>query len=196
MYQWGVWTTALARYELEKMIQKVGDEFVYCDTDSVKFFNTGLDIDNYNSIRKKQSEMNGGVAYDQTGKKHYLGVWELDGSYDQFVTLGAKKYAYDQDGKIGITVSGVGKSKGAEELKSKGGLRSFKEGFVFNDGGGTCAKYNDKPEITEYQIEGHLIKITSNCYICENTYTLGITGEYKRILTNPQIWLDHGLPLW
>lgn len=40
-----------------------------------------------------------------------LGLFELDEHYDKFITQGAKKYAYEIDGKIGITVAGVPKSR-------------------------------------------------------------------------------------
>ena len=36
-YQWGVWVTAWARWHLQEAINLVGDDFVYTDTDSVKY---------------------------------------------------------------------------------------------------------------------------------------------------------------
>jgi hypothetical protein len=41
-----------------------------------------------------------------------LGVFDHDEHYDEFITQGAKKYAYKIDGKIGITVAGVPKKRG------------------------------------------------------------------------------------
>ena len=191
-YAWGVWTTARAREQLEIAIKMVGNNFVYCDTDSVKFIDDGsVDFEPYNEQRMNDSINNGGVAEDPKGKKHYLGLYEYDGSYKEFITLGAKKYAYvDLKDKLNITVAGVGKSKGAEELKQRGGLKSFKEGFTFYDAGGTESIYNDKPEIDKLMIDGHEIEITSNVLIRSSTYTLGVTGEYRRILEHPNIWLD------
>ena len=144
----------------------------------------------FNRIREKRALTNGGFAYDPKGVIHYLGVMESDGEYQQFATLGAKKYAYIEDGKLGITIAGVNKKKGAEELKAAGGLKRFKEGFVFRKGGGTESKYNDFPEIPEIVREGRHLQITSNVYICESEYTLGITGDYRRILENAKIWRD------
>lgn len=191
-YAWGVWTTARAREQLEIAIKMVGNNFVYCDTDSVKFIDDGsVDFDTYNDARMKSSIDNGGVAEDPKGKKHYLGLYEYEGSYKEFITIGAKKYAYvDLKDELSITVAGVGKSKGAEELKQRGGLKSFKEGFTFYDAGGTESIYNDKPEIDKLMIDGHEIDITSNVLIKSSTYTLGVTGEYRRILEHPNIWLD------
>lgn len=191
-YAWGVWTTARAREQLEIAIKKCGNYFVYCDTDSVKFIDDGtISFDKYNESRKQDSIKNGGVASDQTGKEYYLGLYDNEGTYKQFITLGAKKYCYiDQQDKLHITVAGASKKKGAIELAAKGGIKAFKEGFTFYDAGGTESVYNDHPEITEIEREGHKLPITSNVLIRESTYTLGITGEYRRILNNPAIWLE------
>ena len=49
--------------------------------------------------------------------------------------------------------------------------------------------YNDDPDIKEVNIDGHTLHISSNVLLRPSTYTLGITGEYARILENPVIWL-------
>ena len=192
VYSWGVWTTAHARMELEKAINIVGPErFVYCDTDSVKFIDDGkVSFNAYNESRKRTSKENGGVAEDPKGRKHYLGVYENEGTYKRFCTMGAKKYAYeDAAGELHITVAGVSKYKGAQELAQRGGLDAFKEGFIWYEAGGLESIYNDDPEIKEVDIDGHKLQITSNVFLRPSTYTLGITGEYARILENPVIWL-------
>ena len=192
-YAWGVWTTARARYELEAALDLVyitpGAAPVYCDTDSVKYIGD-VDFDDFNREREHRAITNGGFAYDPAGHAHYLGVMEPDGVYDQFATLGAKKYAYVEGGKLGITIAGVNKKKGAEELAEAGGLPRFKEGFVFRKGGGTESKYNDEPEITEIIREGQKVEITANVYISDSEYTLGVTGEYRMILERANIWRD------
>lgn len=192
VYAWGIWTTAHARMELEKAIKLAGNNFVYCDTDSVKFIDDGtISFDAYNKYQKSDSIRNGGTATDPSGHEHYLGVYEHDGYYKKFVTMGAKKYAYeDKNGKLHITVAGVGKSIGAKELAAHGGIKAFKEGFTFHAAGGTESVYNDIIEPFKLNIDGKSLIITSNCMIKESTYTLGLTGEYKKILNNPAIWLD------
>lgn len=192
VYSWGVWTTANARRELEKAINIVGPErFVYCDTDSVKFIDDGkVSFNAYNKSRKRDSIKNGGVAADPAGHDHYLGVYENEGTYKRFITMGAKKYAFeDAAGELHITVAGVSKYKGAEELARRGGLEAFKEGFIWYDAGGLESVYNDDPEVKEVTIDGHELQIISNVLLRPSTYTLGITGEYARILENPVIWL-------
>ena len=192
VYSWGVWTTAHARMELEKALNIVGPErFVYCDTDSVKIIDDGkVSFNAYNESRKRTSKENGGVAADPAGREHYLGFYENEGTYKRFCTMGAKKYAYeDTAGELHITVAGVSKYKGAVELAKRGGLDAFKEGFVWYDAGGLESIYNDDPEIKEVNIDGHKLRIISNVFLRPSTYTLGITGEYARILENPVIWL-------
>ena len=192
VYSWGVFTTCHARMELEKALHIVGPaRFVYCDTDSVKFIDDGkVSFNSYNESRKKDSMQNGGVAEDPKGNKHYLGVYENEGTYKRFITMGAKKYAYeDAAGELHITVAGVSKYEGAQELARRGGLDAFKEGFIWYYAGGMESVYNDDPEIKEINIEGHKLQISSNVFLSQSTYTLGITGEYARILENPVIWL-------
>lgn len=188
-YAWGVWTCARAREQLEIAIKKCGYDFVYCDTDSVKYIDHGdIDFSGYNRKRKKDSLKNGGYADDKNGKRYYLGLYDFEGTYKKFITMGAKKYAYvDQDDKLHITIAGVGKTKGAEEMKT---IENFKEGFVFHKAGGTNAIYNDDPKIKALNKAEGVVTITSNVYIEQSSYTLGITGEYRKILNNPAIWLE------
>lgn len=190
-YAWGVWTTARAREQLQIAIDMTGTNFVYCDTDSVKFIDDGsVSFDKYNKSRKQDSIKNGGVAEDKNGNKYYLGLYEYEGTYKQFITLGAKKYCYvDQEDQLHITVAGAGKKTGAAELAKNGGIKAFKEGFTFKEAGGTESIYNDIIEPFKVDIDGKQLNITSNCLIKASTYTLGITGEYKRILNHPAIWL-------
>lgn len=192
-YQWGVWVTAHSRDALERGIRLVHDtpgaEFVYCDTDSVKY--TGhVDWSGYNAERIAECKESGAYATDPKGTTHFMGVFEAEDdpetgvAYWQFKTLGAKKYAYVEKMGEGVhcTIAGVNKSKGGRELDQHGGLSAFAEGFVFRDAGGTMAVYNDSPQISEVEIDGHVLPITSNIAILPSEYTLGITGEYERIL--------------
>ena len=154
-YQWGVWTTAWARYELEeglKLAHAPGCAFVYADTDSVKYIGN-IDWRGYNANKKRLGIKNNAFADDTNGVLHYMGAFEYEGEYKQFKTLGAKKYAYiSDDDTLHITIAGVGKEKGAAELTEKGGLEKLKEGFIFDAQHGAAgieATYNDHPVITE-----------------------------------------------
>lgn len=192
-YQWGVWVTAHSRDALERGIRLVqetsGADFIYCDTDSVKY--TGdVDWGNYNSDRISECRESGSMATDPSGVTHYMGVFETEDlkdtgyAYRYFKTLGAKKYAYmEREGEgVHCTIAGVNKKKGGKELDKHGGLSAFAEGFIFREAGGTQAVYNDTPPMDHVDIEGHSLPITANVAILPSEYTLGITGEYERII--------------
>lgn len=176
-YCWGVWTTAHARRALEDGIRLAGDNFVYCDTDSVKYIGD-IDWSAYNNERIKDSLEHGACAKDPKGTMHYMGVFEQEESYDRFITLGAKKYAYEQHGKLGITVAGVNKKTGAKEL---GRLENFKPEFEFSEAGGLESVYNDEP-FGEYEIEGHKVFIGQNICLRPSTYKIGLSDDYSRLL--------------
>lgn len=192
-YAWGVWITANARYQLQKAIDLVGNDFIYCDTDSVKYVGDHeAAFAEYNQQAKALAEQYGGVAIDKYGEAHYLGVMEDDGEYDRFSTLGAKKYAYEDTKGLHITIAGVSKRLGAIEM---GCLENFKEGFTFRKAGGTEAIYNDSMDI-ELDVDGHHLHITDNVYLHDGEYTLGLTAEYKRILQGMADikYSDHDMP--
>lgn len=184
-YAWGVWVTAWARLRLEEGIRLAGRGFVYADTDSVKYIGS-VDWCAYNARREADSRRSGSCARDPAGVEHCMGVYETEDTARRFRTLGAKKYAYeDSRGKLHITVAGVSKKLGAAELEQMGGLDAFEEGIVFRDAGGTEAIYNDHvhEEIIVHD-RGMTVKllVTPNVTLRPSMYTLGITGEYDRLL--------------
>lgn len=191
-YQWGVWVTAWARYRLEEGIQLAhGDvndpnapQFVYCDTDSVKYLGE-IDLSKFNAERIKDSKKSGAYATDPQGITHYMGVYEKEHDMCEFRTMGAKKYVYRETpgDKLVCTIAGVSKSLGGKELEEHGGITAFHEGFTFEKAGGLEAVYNDNPVITEAEIDGRRISITANVSLRPSTYTLGLTADYKRLLT-------------
>lgn len=186
VFAWGCWCTAWARYWLERAIRLCGNKFVYCDTDSVKFIGS-VDFTELNKEIQAKSEKHGAFADDPQGERHYLGVYEHDATYKRFVTLGAKKYAYeDKNGKLHITIAGVSKS-GAEEL---GCIENFKEGFIFHESGGMEAAYNDEWLEEPLLIDGHVLPVSPNIYLSQGEYTLGLTLEYKRLFYLTQEQFD------
>lgn len=204
-YQWGVWITANARMHLRKALWKVGRFAVYCDTDSVKYIGNA-DFTELNREALRLSKINGAYAVDKKGLTHYMGVFESDGSYDRFATLGAKKYAYEVDGELHITIAGVNKVKGAKELARNGGLERFllerktkpyigvteidTNGFIFKDGGGNELIYNDEKSYGTCAIDDNTIEVTRNVVINESTYQLGLSADYKRVLESVQYFAE------
>ena len=122
-YAWGVWVTAHARHNLFTAISEFGNDYVYCDTDSIK----GLNFENhkkyfnaYNAqIKAKLLKMcyHYGIPFEKCcprtikGVKKPLGVWEIEGGYTYFKTCGAKRYMYieKETGDLNLTVSGLNK---------------------------------------------------------------------------------------
>lgn len=175
-YAWGVWTTAHARAHLQRIIDITGaDGTAYADTDSDKCINPDMAlIDKLNADIIKEVEREGAYC-DWNGRRYYMGVFEEDKPYKRFKTLGAKKYAYeDVDGNLHITISGVSKKNGAEELKR---LENFRPGFTFKNAGGHKVWYND--DVIHYlDIGDEHILTASNVGMEDREYTIGLTGEF------------------
>lgn len=84
-YQWGVWVTSWARYHLELGIRNVHDQggrFLYCDTDSVKYYGDHVSWDAYNDDRIDECMQSGAYARDPKGHTHYMGTFELEDKED------------------------------------------------------------------------------------------------------------------
>lgn len=178
-YAWGIWTTAHGRKHLADLIKAGGQENAcYQDTDS----NKGIHLDHkailgYNHKIIQACEENQAYA-DAGGKRYYMGVYERETGYERFATLGAKKYAYEQNGKLHVTISGVNKEKGAAELER---LENFRLGFIFKEAGGLELTYNES-EIHEIEIDGCKMETAANIAMTDSTYTIGITNEYAELL--------------
>lgn len=186
-YSWGVFVTAYARRELEDGLNIAGLDTIYCDTDSVKFIaNHDREFEEYNERLNKECEEKGIRNYTEVnGKRYYMGIFDKEKGYDEFITLGAKKYAFLQNGKLGITVSGLSKKKGAEELERKGGLRRFQRNEVFYNSGRTIAQYNSA-DVHDITVNGCTFSTASNLAIVDTTYTLGITDTMLDIIERLQ----------
>lgn len=186
-YSWGVFVTAYARRELEDGLNIAGLDTIYCDTDSVKYIGDyDREFEVYNERVNKECEEKGIRNYAEVnGKRFYMGIFDKEKGYDEFITLGAKKYAFLQNGKLGITVSGLSKKKGAEELEKKGGLRRFQRNEVFYNSGRTIAQYN-AAQVHDITVDGCTFSTASNLAIVDTTYTLGITDTMLDIIERLQ----------
>lgn len=191
-YSWGVFVTAYARRELEDGLNIAGLDTIYCDTDSVKFIgNHDREFEEYNERLNKECEEKGIRNYTEVnGKRFYMGIFDKEKGYDEFITLGAKKYAFLQNGKLGITVSGLSKKQGAEELEKKGGLRRFQRNEVFYNSGRTIAQYNSA-DVHDITVNGCTFSTASNLAIVDTTYTLGITDTMLDIIERLQGDIDY-----
>lgn len=186
-YQWGVWTTARARERLQIMIDAVHEnpdsEFVYTDTDSVKYIGD-FDLESINAELRQISIDHGAYADDVHGNRHYMGVYEFEGTYKRFETLGAKSYVYEDDsGELHIAIAGVPKKAGAAELTRMGGFDAYAVGTVFHDGV-TETHYNDERQFKRMTIDGHVIELTSDLIIRDSFHKIGFASDYKILLEN------------
>lgn len=185
-YQWGVWVTAWARLNLHRGREPLGRYVIYGDTDSVKSFGNHAEIyeklNDYiinEEIRKAPIPPHVKV----NGKDYYMGIWEHDAHYKTFKTMGAKKYAYEAEKGIGVTVAGLSKKIGKETLERLGGIDAFQLGLKFEPSGNMTAFYNFS-EPHEIEVEGCKFLTASNLALIPTSYILGITGEYEEIIKN------------
>ena len=199
-YQFGVWTTALARYELYRGVKIASaaqndltnfSDYVYSDTDSVKFIGD-VDFSEYNAEKIRNSTESGAYATDAKGVTHYMGVYELEANhaYTEFKSCGSKKYGYVENGKLHVTIAGVDKKLGAKELARRGGLNELRDDFVFYEAGGLAARYNDFPDVGGLNVSGYYVPITSNLYLYQSEYTVGTIQVYKDIITMAKLEID------
>lgn len=191
-YSWGVFVTAYARRELEDGLNIAGLDTIYCDTDSVKYIGDhDKEFEAYNERLNRECLEKGVVNYAEVnGKRYYMGIFDKERGYEEFITLGAKKYAFIQRNKegeleLGITVSGLSKKKGAEELEKKGGLKRFQRNEVFYNSGRTIAQYNSA-KVHNITVNGCTFSTASNLAIVDTTYTLGISDTMLDIIERLQ----------
>lgn len=116
-YPWGVFVTAYARRNLFTAIYNLKDDYIYADTDSVKVLNYETHksyFDKYNDIVRRKLETIcafHGIPFSMVepktikGVTKRLGVWDFEGVYEHFKTLGAKRYMVH--GKNVLTVGGI-----------------------------------------------------------------------------------------
>lgn len=181
-WPWGIWVTAYARRNVTRAIKAIGGDYIYCDTDSVKFRNPEAHqafFDAYNE--QIAAKMEKAMAFhgfdpkraaplDSKDIARPLGYFEFDGRYRRFKTLGAKRYMYESldstnDGTDGLawyihtTVAGCGK-RGLVKY-----LETMAEPFAaFRDNLTVPSDYTEKMTHTygDNRIEGELVDYLGN----------------------------------
>ena len=213
-YQWGCYTTALARKQLRSVLKECYrqgkmEDVLYVDTDSVKVAGQ-IDLTALNAGLRENAIRQKAFADDMNGIRHYIGLFEDDGHYQQFITQGAKRYAVIKDnGKMDITVAGVSKKINektgipfaVEELKS---LTRFKpdrldadgniieHGMIWKKAGGTLSVYNDHADRYYTDPEtGKSVHITKNVAIIPTTYKMTYSKDYRLLLNEIQLYGDY-----
>lgn len=216
-YPWGVFCTAYARRNLWTGIMELGKDYIYSDTDSVKFLNYNRHAEyfkNYNNwiIMKledacKHHGLNPEMICPKTikGKEKPLGVWD-DEACDtpeghlyarRFKTLGAKRYLIEywngEKWQLKCTIAGVNKKK-----TSKWFMSDYENAFTKFDNymevpeeysGRLIATYID-PEDT---IEADVTDYVGNVYHMKpNTGVHFAKSSYNLTMTNVYVELLKG----
>lgn len=206
-YPWGVWVTAYARRNLWTGILNIGDDYVYSDTDSIKMLNYENHlpyINWYNQmIENKLKDMCKARKIDFAlmkpktikGVEKLIGVWDYEGTYTHFKTLGAKRYLVRHDGSMEITVAGLSKQRGVEYLLEICDNDYSKVFDMFNDdlfipasetGKNTHTYIDDEmtAEVTDYKGYSATVTALSGVHLSECEFTLSISSQYSKFLEN------------
>lgn len=206
-YPWGIWVTAYARRNLWSAIISVGDDYIYSDTDSVKMLNYDKHksyVEAYNNhVTDKLGKMmdfyklNKKLLCPKTikGIDKPLGVWDYEGHYTKFKTLGAKRYLIEEDGHFHLTVAGLSKKNGMQYLEDLNGGDSEKIFNSFDDNlhipsdktGKMTHTYLDEENeamIKDYNGVETYVKTPSSTHLDNCDFTLSIPLLYKQFLQN------------
>lgn len=210
-YQWGVFVTAFARYNVWTGIFEAGSDHVYCDTDSLKMRHAEKHlkyIENYNVnvIKKLERAVKyHGLSFDDVapktikGEQKIIGLWDYDGHYIKFATLGAKRYMVMTSKGYSLTISGVNK-KYAIPWLIKECVRAYKEDHIkitpfdlFKEGlyfppeatGKNLHTYLDYKQegiITDYQGVTASYSELSSVHLEPTSYELSLSEDYLAYL--------------
>lgn len=204
-YPWGTFVTAYGRRNIIQAIFEGGKDYIYTDTDSIKMFNyekhkAWFDRYNSNITKKIDSCLNyygldpeRSRPKDKKGKKRQLGIFEYEGTYKKFKTLGAKRYMYEDNDGIHITVSGLAKASGKKELeKYDDPFEKFDDKFevdALNTGKLTHTyievEYTGK--LTDYQGNTADYHELSSVHLCPCEFSMTMAADYLKLIQNLKI---------
>lgn len=193
LYQWGIYITAHARYNLLSNVAKM-ENVVYCDTDSIYFVDSEKN-------RKIVSEYNDKISAKnkilfKNKNLHDLGIFDYQPKAIFFKTLGCKRYiyTYEKNGKVQLkqTIAGLPK-KTLENWKNENN-KSFDDVFdLFNID--MCinskytkkltSKYNDNEiieTVTDYQNNTETMQELSCVTLNESDYNLSLNENWLDFL--------------
>ncbi len=206
-YAWGVWITAYARRNLWTGILATGNDYVYSDTDSLKILNYEKHkpyIKHFDKqILSKMQAMCNFYKFDidllnpktKKGIHKMLGIWDYEGTYKRFKTLGAKRYLYQDDKGMSLTVAGLSKQKGLEYMIEKSNGDELEVFNMFDDslyipsdktGKMTHTYIDDETSfnVTDYLGVSCDINSLSSIHLENCEFTLSISKQYQDFLKN------------
>lgn len=208
-YAWGVFVTAYARRNLFSAIYKLGNDYVYSDTDSVKVLNADAHkayFDAYNNIvlrKLRDAAKHHNVPFERfepcniKGIAKTLGVWDFEGKYDRFKTLGAKRYMSETGGVYSMTVAGVNKKSAVPYLSEKYDdvLEAFTDQlYIPAEATGknlhTYIDHSVSGEVYDYLGVLHSYHEESGVHLEPIGYSLSLSVNYLKFLQGTSFWID------
>lgn len=182
-------------------------DYIYSDTDSIK----GMNYEKHKLFHERYNELcitklkemceyhkiDFELCKPKTikGVEKPLGVWDFEGVYHRFKTLGAKRYMIEDENGISFTISGLNKICGVPYLCDNWcyNLKTRKENFnpfdLFNDGmyipedytGKLTHTYIDIPyhmEVIDYLGNKDVVDELSYIHLSKTDFTLSMTREF------------------
>ena len=197
-WPWGIYCTSIARHNLWSAIFELGEDYLYADTDSVKYINPDKHEAYFNNYNKTVEENLRKVCqhYDLDfnrvapktvkGKVKMIGVWDDDGEFIRFKTLGSKRYLveYIEDGEnhLKCTIAGVNKKKTSQWF-----MEHYDEAFdMFCNEMTVPMEYSGRLIVTyiDEETEGDIIDCQGNLYHYHEITSINMTpSEYNLTLT-------------
>ena len=202
-FAWGVYITAYARRNLFTAILELKNDYLYSDTDSVKFINYNKHkeyFENYNkqivekidaTLKFYNIDIEESRPMNKKGKKKQIGVWDWEtekAKYTKFKTLGAKRYMYEQNDVIHTTIAGLSKKEGAKYISQQKNPFDF-----FNDDMKIPSEYTGKlthfyideekeMDVTDYQGNTVKVKALSGIALVPCEFNLSISDSFNELL--------------
>lgn len=200
-YPWGIWITSYNRETVYRAVCELKDDLVYTDTDSVKFENIDKHKDYFekynNEVEERIKEFANVYGFDLEryspknikGERFTIGKWSYEGMYDEFKTLGPKRYAFKKDGDYDFCISGLAPGTMKEYLKNN--YENVLDAFNFDmiipkefSGKKTHLYIDDviEGEVEDYMGKCYNYKELSGVYIEESEFSFDNTNEIIEIM--------------
>lgn len=201
-YGFGCWISALNRLRVWKAIAAINQDYVYSDTDSIKFINDHKDYFEKDN-KENEEKMTKAMKYynlpldlinpeDIKGKRHFLGNWDYEGTYEKAKFIRAKTYILQENGELKMHVSGVSPEEACKYLKAKYGdyaIENFADGVKIPaaNTGKLTHTYLDRKQkgvITDFQ--GHTAEYEeySGVHLEPATFKIGLDQDFINFLLN------------
>jgi hypothetical protein len=210
-YPWGVFVTAYARRNLFTAIYEAKQDYIYSDTDSIKLMNAATHknyFDTYNNVvynKLKAACKHHGIDFAKCepetikGVSKTLGIWEYEGTYKRFKTLGAKRYMVQEENALNVggksydyslTISGVNKKTAIPYLVKKYGddiFNAFTNYLEFPcEATGknihTYIDYQITGEVTDYKGKKCTFAENTGVHLEPTSYSLSLSVMYLNYL--------------